>query len=217
MWTLSGFADEIDDDFEKQCAVLNQLGIANIELRSAWGVNVLDLDDDQLQQAKAILRDHGIAVSSIGSPIGKIFITDDFEPHLARHDIALARAEFFGAPYIRLFSFFIPAGDDPDSHRDEVLRRMAALTARSEGRGVVLLHENEKEIYGDIPRRCVDIVESVGSPHLAPGLGRGQLRAVRSATVLRGVPVDPSASGVHADQGRAAGHRRGRPGGRGRR
>ncbi len=166
MWTLSGFADEIDDDFEKQCAVLNQLGIANIELRSAWGVNVLDLDDDQLQQAKAILRDHGIAVSSIGSPIGKIFITDDFEPHLARHDIALARAEFFGAPYIRLFSFFIPAGDDPDNHRDEVLRRMAALTARSEGRGVILLHENEKEIYGDIPRRCVDIVESVGSPTL---------------------------------------------------
>jgi sugar phosphate isomerase/epimerase len=166
MWTLSGFADEIDDDFEKQCAVLNQLAIANIELRSAWGVNVLDLDDDQLQQAKAILRDHGIAVSSIGSPIGKISITDDFEPHLARHDIALERAEFFGAPYIRLFSFFIPAGDDPDSHRDEVLRRMAALTARSEGRGVVLLHENEKEIYGDIPRRCVDIVESVGSPTL---------------------------------------------------
>jgi sugar phosphate isomerase/epimerase len=166
MWTLSGFADEIDDDFEKQCAVLNQLGIANIELRSAWGVNVLDLDDDQLQQAKAILRDHGIAVSSIGSPIGKISITDDVEPHLARHDIALQRAEFFEAPYIRLFSFFIPAGDDPDSHRDEVLRRMAALTARSEGRGVILLHENEKEIYGDIPRRCVDIVESVGSPTL---------------------------------------------------
>jgi sugar phosphate isomerase/epimerase len=29
-----------------------------------------------------------------------------------------------------------------------------------------LLHENEKEIYGDIPRRCLDIVESVGSPNL---------------------------------------------------
>ena len=43
---------------------------------------------------------------------------------------------------------------------------MAALTARSEGRGVILLHENEKEIFGDIPRRRVEIVESVGSPTL---------------------------------------------------
>jgi sugar phosphate isomerase/epimerase len=166
MWTLSGFADEIDDDFEKQCAVLNQLGISNIELRSAWGINVLDLNDDQLRQAKAILTEHKISVSSIGSPIGKIGITEDFEPHLARHDIALRRAEFFGAPYIRLFSFFIPEGDDPDGHRDEVIRRMTALAARAEGHDVILLHENEKEIFGDIPRRCVDIVETVGKPNL---------------------------------------------------
>ena len=31
---------------------------------------------------------------------------------------------------------------------------------------VVLLHENEKDIFGDIPRRCLDIMESVGSPNL---------------------------------------------------
>ena len=166
MWTISAFADEIDHDFEKQCAVLNQLGIGSIELRSAWGVNVLDLSADQVRQAKDMLRQHEIGVSSIGSPIGKISITDDFDDHLRRHDVALARAESFGAPYIRLFSFLVPDGDDPDGHRDEVLRRMSALADRSAGRDVVLLHENEKEIYGDIPRRCVDIVESVGSPTL---------------------------------------------------
>ena len=31
---------------------------------------------------------------------------------------------------------------------------------------VVFLHENEKDIYGDTPQRCLDIVESVGSTHL---------------------------------------------------
>jgi sugar phosphate isomerase/epimerase len=166
MWVLSGFADEIDDDFERQCIVLNELGMTNMELRSAWGVNVLDLTDDQVSEAKRILRRRNIEVSSIGSPIGKISIADDFEPHLRRHDRALAAADSFEAPYVRLFSFFIPAGDDPDRHRDEVLKRMAALTDRATGRGVVLLHENEKEIYGDIPRRCVDIVESIGSSTL---------------------------------------------------
>ena len=69
-------------------------------------------------------------------------------------------------PTSGIFSFFIPDGDDPDDHRDEVLRRMRELTDVAEEAGVVLLHENEKDIYGDIPRRCLDIVESVGSPHL---------------------------------------------------
>ena len=43
---------------------------------------------------------------------------------------------------------------------------MRALADVAEEAGVVLLHENEKEIYGDIPRRCLDIVSSVGSPNL---------------------------------------------------
>lgn len=166
MWTLSGFADEIDDDLEKQCAVLDRLGIAHIELRSAWGTNVLDLDDEQLRHAGGILRRYGIAVSSIGSPIGKISITGDFDEHVRRHDRALAAAAYFGAPYIRVFSFFVPEGDDPAGHRDEVLRRMSTLADRSAGRDVILLHENEKHIYGDVPSRCRDIVESVGSPVL---------------------------------------------------
>ena len=46
MWTMSGFADEIDPDLETQCTILDQLGIKYIEFRSAWDTNVLDLDDD---------------------------------------------------------------------------------------------------------------------------------------------------------------------------
>ncbi len=166
MWTLSGFSDEISPDFETQCGLVSDLGLKYLEFRSAWDVNVLDLDDDQLAAAKQTLDAHGLGVSSIGSPIGKIFIDEDFEPHLLRMRHAADVARFFGAPFIRVFSFFIPEGDDPDDHREEVLRRMRALTAVAAEAGVILLHENEKHIFGDIPRRCLDIVESVGSPHL---------------------------------------------------
>lgn len=165
-WTLSGFTDEIALDFTEQCSVASGLGLRYIEFRSAWGTNVLDLDGDQLASAKEILAAHGLAVSSIGSPIGKIFVDDDFEPHLERMRHAAEVAEFFAAPYIRIFSFFIRPGTDPDDLRDEVLRRMAALARVAEEAGVTLLHENEKEIYGDVPRRCLDLVASVGSPNL---------------------------------------------------
>lgn len=166
MWTLSGFADEIDNDLERQCALLDELGIRYIEFRSAWGVNVLDLDDDEVARARNVLVSHGIRVSSIGSPIGKVNITDDFDEHLARMDRALWVAQQLGAPFIRVFSFFLTADQRPEDHRDEVIRRMGELARRAEAGGVVLLHENEKGIFGDIPERVHDLVTAVDSPSL---------------------------------------------------
>jgi sugar phosphate isomerase/epimerase len=166
MWTLSGFSDEISPDPREQCEVARGLGLKYLEIRSAWNVNILDLDADQLAALQQTLTESGLQVSSIGSPIGKINIDDDFEPHLERMRQATDVARRFGAPYIRIFSFFIREGDDPDDHRDEVLRRMRALADVAEQQDVILLHENEKEIYGDIPRRCLDLVTSVDSPKL---------------------------------------------------
>ena len=166
MWTLSGFVDEISDDFTEQCQVASGLGLRHVEVRSAWGTNILDLDDSQLANVQETLDGYGLKVSSIGSPIGKISIDDEFPPHLERMQHALEVAETLQAPYIRLFSFFIPEGTDPDSQREEVLSRMSALAEAAVDSDVILVHENEKEIYGDIPRRCLDIVTSVSSPKL---------------------------------------------------
>lgn len=166
MWTLSGFSDEISDDFTEQCEVAVSLGLTHLELRSAWGTNLLDLDQGQLDTMRESLRSHGLRVSSLGSPIGKIPVEEEFGPHLERMRHAAAVAAFFEAPYIRIFSFFMPPGGDPADHRDEVMTRMRALADIAEEADVVLLHENEKDIYGDIPERCLDIVESVASPRL---------------------------------------------------
>lgn len=165
MWTLTGFGDEIADDLDEQVALLNQLGVRFIEFRSAWGINVLQLSDEQLATVKQTLDAAGISVSSIGSPIGKISITDDFEPHLDAMRRALHVADHLGAPNIRIFSFFIPEGDDPAIHRDEVHRRMRALVELAAQSDVRLLHENEKEIYGDLPERCKDLADTFGSDH----------------------------------------------------
>jgi sugar phosphate isomerase/epimerase len=166
MWTLSGFSDEIADDFDEQCSVAAGLGLKYLEVRSAWGTNILDLDAEQLDRLQQTLVRHGLQVSSIGSPIGKIFVDEPFAPHLDRMRHAADVARQLGAPYIRIFSFFIRPGANPADHRAEVLDRMRALATVAEEAEVTLLHENEKEIYGDTPERCLDIVTSVGSPRL---------------------------------------------------
>jgi sugar phosphate isomerase/epimerase len=166
MWTLSGFIDEIAPDFTEQCKVASGLGLKYAEVRSAWNVNILDLNPEQLATVKETLADHGLAVSSIGSPIGKIFIDEEFGPHLDRMKHAAEVAHELSAPYIRIFSFFLRPGAGPADHRGDVIDRMRALARVAEDADLVLLHENEKDIYGDVPSRCLDVVRSVDSPHL---------------------------------------------------
>jgi sugar phosphate isomerase/epimerase len=85
---------------------------------------------------------------------------------VARFRRAIEIAKDLDAPFVRVFSFFIPDGDDPAAHTGEVLARMTALAREAETAGITLLHENEKHIYGDIPARCLEILEAVGSPAL---------------------------------------------------
>ena len=163
-WTLSAFGDEIAVDLEEQLAVLQSLQVECLELRSAWGVSVVDLTAEQRGRAARLLREAGIRVSAIASPVGKTSIDDDFEGDLNNLDAALAAADQFDTELVRVFSFYVDGRYDES--RDEVLRRMAALAQRAEARGVTLVHENESYIYGDVPERCRDLVESVGSPAL---------------------------------------------------
>jgi sugar phosphate isomerase/epimerase len=93
-------------------------------------------------------------------------VTDPFGPHLERFRRALHTADVMGAPYIRVFSFFIPEGQEPGHYRDEVIDRMGIMAGEAVDYGVTLLHENEKDIYGDVPSRCLDLLASVGSPAL---------------------------------------------------
>jgi len=163
---LTGFADEISPELNEQLDTLAEESISYMELRSVWNKNLLDLTDGELERVKSAAAERGIGISSIGSPIGKVPVTDPFGPHLERFRSALRAADIMEAPYVRIFSFFIPEGQDPDLYREEVLDRMRILAGEAESAGVTLLHENEKEIYGDVPSRCMDILGRVDSPAL---------------------------------------------------
>lgn len=165
-WTLSGFADEIDQDLEVQISTLASESMRHLELRSVWGTNVAELGGTQLTRLHSRLDDAGISVSAIGSPIGKVPIEADLGPELERLRRVMGVADALGTGIVRVFSFFIPRGRDAGEFRGRVLDGMKAFADLAEEHGLVLAHENEKEIYGDIPSRCVDIVESIGSPAL---------------------------------------------------
>jgi sugar phosphate isomerase/epimerase len=165
-WTLSGFGDEIDPDPRIQTAVLQAIGSSHIEVRSAWGVNVVDLDDDQLADLAGILAAANMSASAIASPIGKVDVSLDADLEVQRLGRVIRVAHALGTPNIRIFSFFRGEGRTPEDVRDDVLLRLRLLADLAEREGVTLLHENEKDIYGDTPERVLDLVESVSSSAL---------------------------------------------------
>ena len=175
MIRLSAFADEISADLNEQIEVIRSEHIHYIDLRGAWNTNVLDLTDQQVTEIKQRLDAQGIGISAIASPIGKTPIDTPFEEHLQRFQRAIELAQFFHTPFIRIFSFYSPISEgkgiggkesvDPAIWRNEVLRRLRELTRLARNANLVLLHENEKDIYGDTIARCIDLLQNINDPH----------------------------------------------------
>ena len=169
MLKLSAFADEIGPDLEQQIAVCRANGVTHFELRGVYGKNVMDFDAGLKEQIRSRLRDNGMGVVSIGSPVGKIAIDQPWEAHFDRFKRAVDLAGYFDAPFIRLFSYY-PAGGEGkgpiEPHRDEIIRRFVQKCEYLRGGPTVMVHENEKGIFGDTGQRCLDLMRSVNDPKL---------------------------------------------------
>lgn len=156
-YILTGFADEIDPMMQKQYALLHKLGIEYIELRGVNGKNISELTEDEIKSLKLQLDRENIKISAIGSPAGKIKITNDFKEHFEMFEKLLSFAAILDTRYIRVFSFYMDG--DYETLKDEVFNRMSRFVDAAEKADVVLLHENEKGIYGDNLERCLQLVE----------------------------------------------------------
>ena len=158
---ISGFSDEIDSCVTTQFEALNRLNIKYFEPRGIDGTNISKITDEQLTELKAKMDKYGIKVSSIGSPIGKVNIEDDFEEHFELYKRVVYIAKTLESKYIRMFSFYTKEGDWNDEKRAEVFRCLKIMIEYAKENDIVLLHENEKDIYGDIVDRCADLMDNL--------------------------------------------------------
>ncbi len=158
---ISGFSDEIASDIITQFEVLNKLGISYFEPRFVDGKNISSLTDEEVRDLKAKMEKYNIKVSSIGSPIGKIKLTDDFDEHFELFKRTVAIAKALDTKYIRIFSFYHDGEEWTKEEREEVLSKLHKMLAYAKEQDIVLLHENEKDIYGDIWERCLDVMKEL--------------------------------------------------------
>lgn len=161
-FVLSCFADEIDSDLSVQMREMKRCGIGHLELRGVGGRNVSEFTGQELREIKRRLDEEDIRVSAIGSPLGKIGINDDFVPHMAVFEQMLNAARIMGARYIRIFSFYMPKGEDAQKYFEPVCERLEKFKEKAKPLNLVLLHENEKGIFGDTAPRCKQLMDRLG-------------------------------------------------------
>ena len=156
MIQLCAFADEASSSFKEQIAALQRNGISYIELRGLDGKNVASLTVEEAKAYAAELKEAGIAVWSIGSPLGKVHIDDDFEAYKKKVHHVCALANIFEAKRIRMFSFF-----EAYEKKDLVISRLKEMVEIGKAYGVLMCHENEKAIYGDTLLRVAELLDAV--------------------------------------------------------
>ena len=159
---LSAFADEYSADFTEQLEGMRNFGISHVEIRGVDGKNVSVLTQDEVKTVKAKLDYYGMGVSAIGSPVGKIQFDGDLDGHLDMAKRVFETANVLGARYVRIFSFYAPEGENILGYKDRVFNELRRLSDAAKSHGVVLCHENEAKIYGDVPERCREIYDVFG-------------------------------------------------------
>ena len=173
MWTLSGFADEIDPDPVTQCRVLTDLGIRRPRAAQRLG---RQRARPHRRAGRAARGGAGGTTASASPRSGRRSARSTSRTTSTRIWPAWTgpcTCEALRGAVRAVFSFFLRPDQPPEEHRDEVLRRMRALAelAEAAGRDPVA-----REREGDLRRRA------------GPGASTWSSRSARRAASWPGTP-----------------------------
>lgn len=160
-WTLSAFADEAAADVDAQIAACHRSGLTHVDLRNVNGHNITQLPLDLAREVAAKLSAANVHVAMFGSPLGKIDITDDFATDLAKLEHLGRLKPILNCSAVRIFSYYNRSKRPVEAWRAESLKRLGQLKDLARKLGLVLYHENEREIFGDAVDHVLAIAASL--------------------------------------------------------
>ena len=161
---IYAFADEASPALGGQIAAMLRNGLDGVELRTVDGVNVSDLAPDQAKRIGQRLRENGLCVWSLGSPMGKTELgQDDFDHETDRMKATAELANIMECRNIRMFSFYLPKGAQAKAYQNEVVDRLGAWAEIARDAQIRLCLENEKGLFGETPEHCRALFDALPS------------------------------------------------------
>lgn len=159
---FSGFTDEFASAFDRQLIAIKAFDMDMLELRSADGVNVGAMTRQQVAGYAEKLHDAGIGVSAVGSPLGKVRLDSDLDAHMEQVKKICEFANVLSTDNVRVFSFYGSEDTPIRSSKNQVIDALGRMLDIADSFGVTLCHENEGEIYGELPHQCLELLEAFG-------------------------------------------------------
>lgn len=178
---IAAITDEFSPVLADAIPPMKEIGMTAAELRVVNGKNIMDLDESELEATRTQLRDAGLSVISIASPLLKCVLpggpaldsrfqhdvfaskhTFDDQPRLAQHAFHLA--SFFGARIIRVFSFWRTV--DPQACFDSIKMSLEGLASDAAKEDLVIGLENEHACNIGTAAEAARILEALPHPNL---------------------------------------------------
>jgi len=107
---VAAITDEFSADLETAVRSMRELGMTGAELRMIDGRNIVDLSDEQLDRAIAIVGDAGLEIVSIASPLLKCVLPDSPEVDARfQQDMFASKNTFADQPRLTARTFEIAA------------------------------------------------------------------------------------------------------------
>ncbi|MDO8107996.1 TIM barrel protein [Isoptericola sp. b441] len=170
MWTLAAVADEIDPDPWTQLAVLRDLGIGHLDLRTAWRRRATDLTHGDLDRLAEVLEAHEARVATVHAQTTPVDL-EDARTAVGQVERAIAAAQGLGARWIRIFPF--ATGGGHEAVRADVVARTSELAKLAEHAGMTLLVTNHPGSWGATASAMAELEADVGSAALRVALDPG--------------------------------------------
>ncbi len=160
-WTLSAFSDEAGNSIEDQMAATREAGLRFLDLRGVDGFSVAALPLENARLIRRKLDAAELKVQMLGSPLGKIDIADGFESEAEQLKHLARIGDILGCQSVRIFSYYNKGGAEHDKWRAESLSRLSQLRDVARAEGLVLFHENERHIFGDLGADVLSIAREL--------------------------------------------------------
>jgi L-ribulose-5-phosphate 3-epimerase len=178
---IAAITDEFSPDIQIAARSMAEIGMTGAELRMVFGKNILDLTDDELDRAVAIVRGHGLEIISISSPVLKCVLPDapevdsrfqkdmfaskhtfDDQPRLAAR--AFQVATLTGARIIRVFSYWRTVR--PDECFDRIVIALRGLAEQAATHGITIGIENEHACNVATAAETARVLAAIDHPNL---------------------------------------------------
>lgn len=188
---LSVILDEIDADFRKAAAIAKAAGLKAVELRMAFGRNIVELPDSRLREIKEYLESLGLKVCALATPLLKCFLPEeegkgkvgdqfgfqanDYGSHRALVGRMAEIASLFGVNALRCFSFWATGPlDEARLHR--IAELLAPVAEEAGHAGKTLILENEPSCFVKTAKEASRLLSLLGTPWVRllwdPGNGK---------------------------------------------